>query len=88
MFEYVGPISFVGIQLTVYESRSHHIPLLSIRSKSLQCYRCQDNGPLLIDRKVTETVSMLCITVSSGKKKRRWGIIKYSFQFFCYCQRV
>lgn len=59
MFEYVGPISFVGIQLTVYESRSHHILLLSIRSRSLQCYRCQDNGPLLIDRKVTETVSML-----------------------------
>lgn len=58
MFEYVGPISFVGIQLTVYESRSHHILLLSIRSRSLQCYRCQDNGPL-IDRKVTETASML-----------------------------
>lgn len=88
MFEYVGPISFVGIQLTVYESRSHHIPLLSIRSKSLQCYRCQDNGPLLIDRKVTETVYVSVSQLAVERKKRRWGIIKYSFQFFCYCQRV
>lgn len=63
MFEYVGPISICW---------SHHIPLLSIRSKSLQCYRCQDNGPLLIDRKVTETVSLLAYH-SSGKKKKKMG---------------